>query len=84
MTHGRSIYFTEDMLRAPEQEGLEDVASPKGYLSTGFFKIASYGWKRCVDLAKQKEFKDDRHKPENNADTYALFGSSKSLIEFEF
>jgi hypothetical protein len=43
----------------------------------------AYGWSRCKDLATGGNWdtEEDKNAPTNNADTLALFGSSKSLLE---
>lgn len=80
MTHGRSAYTLEDSQGRLLQEGLKDVLAPRS--GAGFFSYqsAAYGWSKAGAMARQAPPSTavSEQVPDNNADSLALFGSSKS------
>lgn len=80
MTHGRSAYTLVDSKGYTIKEGLIDVLAPRS--GAGFFshQSAAYGWNKAVAMARQAppSTSVSEQVPENNADSLALFGSSKS------
>jgi hypothetical protein len=77
MTHGRSAFTGYDEDGLIVQEGLRDVYAPSGYLGLNIIKAAAYGWSKTTELAEKGNRAKDSERPDNNADTLALFGSSK-------
>jgi hypothetical protein len=80
MTHGRSAYATYNREREFDQEGLADVYAPSGYFGLNLIKAVAYGWSKTTELARKGNREKESESPDNNADTLALFGSSKYCV----
>lgn len=79
MTHGQAVY-SENGPDGIRIEGLDDV--PSTIVWKKLIGWPSYGWLGATQLAQKGGDLGTFKGPDHNADTLALFGSSKFLLTF--
>lgn len=82
MTHGRAANPHWDDNGERIQLGLKDVLTPGGYTGLNWVKAPAYGWNKAKALAAKGDRLGGPIAPDNNADTLALFASSRFACRF--
>jgi hypothetical protein len=77
MTHDRAAWTKAGSGGDEPEIGLDDVEIPSGYFGLHLVPAVAYGWDKTKTLAKQSKAMGTPNSPDNNADSLALFGSSK-------
>ncbi|KAF1918941.1 hypothetical protein BDU57DRAFT_592946 [Ampelomyces quisqualis] len=77
MMHGRAAWKTYDDHRDLIEVGLNDVELKSGYFGLHMVKAVAYGWSKATKLASESKVMGSPESPDANADSLALFGSSK-------
>lgn len=80
MTHGRAAWTNSDTDGGDPEIGLDDVEVRSGYLGLHVIPAVAYGWDKTTKLAKESKVMGKSDSPDNNADSLALFGSSKCTV----